>query len=124
MPSTQENNFLSEYVVLKLDNKELKINLYDTPLCKRWLVALEDNLKKKRILEKNFCWLGWADSKRDLAYLVSELNHNIEQINSFTFDPPYETIKKFENHDFHSKRAQYFLHLLFFYKLYLDPLNY
>ena len=104
MPSTHGNNFLSEYIVLKLNNKELKINLYDTALSKRWIIALEDNLKQKRILEKNFCWLGWADSKRDLAYLVSELNQNIDQINSFTFNPPYATIKKFNSTDFQSPK--------------------
>jgi hypothetical protein len=76
------------------------INIYDTPLGRRWLSALEDNLRNKRILEKNFCFLGFADSKRDLNYLVGELNNNIEQINSFEFNDPYEKIHPFVADDF------------------------
>ena len=67
---------------------------------KRWIEALKDNLKQKRILEKNFCFLGWADSKRDLTHLVRELNRSVEQINSFTFDPAYEKIHPFVGDDF------------------------
>jgi hypothetical protein len=79
--------------------------IYDTPLGHRWLEALKDNLKQKRILEKNFCFLGFADSKRDLTYLVGELNNSIAQINSFTFDPPYEKIHSFRNDDFQYNRS-------------------
>ena len=100
MPSTQEHNFLFENLVVQLNNKQLRINIYDTPLGKRFLEALKDNLVKKRVLEKNFCWLGWADSKRNLHYLVGELNKNIAQINSFTFEPAYEKIHPFSPDDF------------------------
>ena len=81
------DNFLFENLVIQLDNKQLRVLVYDTPLGKRWLEALRDNLKQKRILEKNFCFLGWADSKRDLTYLREELNKNIAQINSLKFNP-------------------------------------
>ena len=76
------------------------INIYDTPLGNRWLGALKDNLINKRILEKNFCFLGFADSKRDLNFLCRELNKSIEQINSFDFDPTYERIDPFVADDF------------------------
>ena len=62
MPSIQTNNFLSNSLIVQLDTKQLKIDIYDTSLGKRWLNALKDNLDQQRILEKNFCWLGWADS--------------------------------------------------------------
>ena len=100
MPSTKKNKFLFETVLLELNSKELRIRVYDTSLGKRWLSALEDNIKQKRLLEKNFCFLGWPDSKRDLRYLVAELNKNIEQINSYTFNPPYERIDLFSQDDF------------------------
>ena len=100
MPSTQKNNFLLEKIVVQLNTKQLKINVYNTPLGERWLQALKDNLQKKRILEKNFCWLGWADSKRDLQYLTNELNTNIKQINSYNFSPNYQTIEMFSQDDF------------------------
>ena len=76
------------------------IQIYDTPLGHRWLDALKDNLKHKRILEKNFCFLGFADSKRDLRHLVNELNNSVEVINSFNFSPPYERIHPFSVDDF------------------------
>lgn len=95
MPSTLEDKILIDY-----NNKKVKIDIYDTPLGHRFLEALRDNLIEKRILEKNFCFLGWASSSRDLNFLCHELNKSIEQINSFTFNPPYERIDPFVADDF------------------------
>jgi hypothetical protein len=101
VPSTKDQNkFLFELVRVGLNDRAYYIQTYDTPLGKRWIEALKDNLKQKRILEKNFCFLGFADSKRNLFYLVRELNKSIEQINSFTFNPVYETIHPFVTDDF------------------------
>ena len=72
VPSTEEHKTLYENIVIQYDNKQVRIHLYDTPLGKRFIEALKDNLDKERILEKNFCFLGWADSKRDLKYLCAE----------------------------------------------------
>jgi len=98
--STNGNKFLFELVRVGLNDRAYYIQTYDTPLGKRWIEALKDNLKQKRILEKNFCFLGWADSKRNITHLVKELNKSVEQINSFTFDPPYEKIHPFVADDF------------------------
>ena len=95
MPSTLEDKILIDY-----NTQKVKIDIYDTPLGKRFIEALRDNLVEKRILEKNFCFLGWASSTRDLNFLCHELNNSIEQINSFTFDPPYEKIHPFRADDF------------------------
>ena len=100
VPSTQKNKFLFDLVRVALNDKAYYIQTYDTPLGHRWLEALRDNLKQKRVLEKNFCFLGFADSKRDLTYLVRELNKSIQQINSFTFDPIYEQIHPLVSDDF------------------------
>jgi len=100
VPSTAGNKFLFENIIVQYDNKQVRINLYDTPLGRRFLKALKDNLINKRILEKNFCFLGWAGSKRDLDFLVRELNTHVAQINSFQFDPPYEKIHPFVRDDF------------------------
>ena len=100
VPSTKERKTLFENIVVQYNNRQVRIHLYDTPLGKRFLDALQDNLTKQRILEKNFCFLGWADSKRNLSFLVNELNRSIKQINSFTFDPPYENIHPFVTDDF------------------------
>ena len=66
----------------------------------RWLTALKKNLENKLILEKNFCFLGWPDSKRNLNYLCEELNKNIAQINSFKFNPEYPKLQTFKPFDF------------------------
>jgi hypothetical protein len=100
VPSTQKNKFLFELVRVGLNDRAYYIETYNTSLGKRWIEALKDNLKQKRILEKNFCFLGWADSKRNLTHLVKELNKAVEQINSFTFDPSYEKIHLFIPDDF------------------------
>lgn len=100
MPSTVKNNFLSQKVTVELDNIKYDIDVYDTPLGVRWLDSLTDNLQQKRVLEKNFCFLGFADSNRDLNFLCHELNKNIQTINNFEFDPPYERIEPFVGDDF------------------------
>ena len=50
---TEKNNFLFEKILIGYDNKKVKIDVYDTPLGKRFIEALKDNLRHKRILEKN-----------------------------------------------------------------------
>ena len=100
VPSTGKNKFIHDMVRVGLTNKAYYFQIYDTPLGHRWLDALKDNLTQKRILEKNFCFLGFADSKRNLRYLVGELNQNIAIINSFDFTPAYDRIEPFSVDDF------------------------
>ena len=100
VPSTDETNTLDEKIIIDYNNKQVIIDLYDTPLTKRFMAALEDNLKSKRILEKNFCFLGWAHSDRNLDFLVKELNKNIATINAFQFTPEYQHIHPFVSDDF------------------------
>ena len=73
VPSTEKTNFIYDMVRVGLTEKAYYFQVHDTPLGHRWLEALKDNLKQKKILEKNFCFLGFADSKRDLNHLVGEL---------------------------------------------------
>ena len=101
MPSTSDKiKELSDKVEVGLVDQSYYFSVYDTSFGRRWLRALKDNLIQKRILEKNFCFLGFADSNRNLKHLVDELNKNITQINSFLFDPPYEKIHPFVTDDF------------------------
>ena len=101
MPSTdRKSKLLRDKVEVTLTNMSYTIDVYDSPLGLRWIEALKDNLRRNRVLEKNFCFLGFADSKRNLNFLCRELNKNIEQLNSFEFDPPYERIDPFVADDF------------------------
>ncbi len=96
VPSTEKNKTIE----VVLDNLSYFIDVYDTPMGARFIEALDDNLLNKRILEKNFCFLGFADSKRDLNFLCKELNNHINTINNFVFDPPYAQIHHFVPDDF------------------------
>jgi hypothetical protein len=78
----------------KKDTLDYIIDVYDTPMGHRWYTALQDILQRNLYLEKNFCFLGFPDSPRDLDYICRELTLARNQINRF-FDPDdyhiYET---------------------------------
>jgi hypothetical protein len=67
----------------KTDTLSYFIDVEATDFNLRWLDALKKNLKKNLHLEKNFCWLGFADSPRNIEYLCNQLNQAIFQINCF-----------------------------------------
>ena len=100
VPSIGKNKLLEHKIEVELNDISYTIDVYDTSLGRRWIKALEDNIAEQRILEKNFCFIGFADSKRNLHYLVRELNKSIDQINLFDFKPPYEKIHPFREDDF------------------------
>ena len=84
------NNVSYPYIKVTLNNLSYYIELNQLTryrdmdqLGHRWLTALKKNLKDKLILEKNFCFLGFADSKRNIDFLCNELNNTIFQINRF-----------------------------------------
>ncbi len=65
------------------DNIHYFIKPYNNSLAKKWVSALSDLLKAKRHLEKNFCFIGFPDTPRNLEYLCKELNDSVFQINKF-----------------------------------------
>lgn len=67
----------------KSDLLDYTIDVYEHEMAQRWYVALQDVLRQNKYLEKNFCFLGFPDSPRDLEYICKELNWSIIQINSF-----------------------------------------
>jgi hypothetical protein len=78
--------FLKDQIKITLTGeKELTytINLYDNPFVKRWIESFKQILKSNLILEKNYCFIGFADSKRNLDFLCKELNEVVNQINKF-----------------------------------------
>jgi len=62
------------------------INVYDNSLSRKWLAALNDILKRKLHLEKNYCFLGFAGGDRNGEQLVQEINSVIEYINRSDLD--------------------------------------
>jgi len=57
----------------------------DHQLAQDWLTALKTTLQNKKLVEKNFCFLGFPNTARTLEYLCDELNSAVETINRFDF---------------------------------------
>ena len=78
--------YLKDQIKIKLTGQkqlEYTINLYDNPFVKRWIESFKQILRSNLILEKNYCFIGFADSKRNLNFLCKELNEVVDQINKF-----------------------------------------
>ena len=61
---------------------DIYIDVYDNSLSQKWLSALNELLQKNYHLEKNYCWLGWTSTARNLEYLCVQINRSIKAINS------------------------------------------
>ena len=65
----------------KKDPFKIYIRINSSKIAEDWKNALIQELKNKTPLEKNYCWLGWPNSLRNLKFLVKELNVHIDRIN-------------------------------------------
>lgn len=62
------------------------IDVADNSLSRKWLSALNGLLINSNHLEKNYCWLGWTNTERNLDYLCVQINRSIKAINSSNLD--------------------------------------
>ena len=67
----------------KADQIDYTIDVNDSPMGGLWFFALQDLLHNHNYLEKNFCFLGFPDSARNLDFICKELNWATNQINKF-----------------------------------------
>jgi hypothetical protein len=58
------------------------IESQDHSLSRDWIQALKQLLKSGKPIEKNFCFMGFPNTARDLPYLCDQMNQAIAQINS------------------------------------------
>jgi hypothetical protein len=70
----------------KGDKLDYVIDVNDTPMGHRWFTALQDVVQRNLYLEKNFCFLGFPDSVRDLRFICQELFWAVNEINHFFGD--------------------------------------
>ena len=77
---------LLDTVELDLGNLRVYIDVIDNSLSRRWLPALNQLIAGNYHLEKNYCWLGWADSARNGDYIIDQINHSIDAINRSGLD--------------------------------------
>ena len=69
----------------------------DNQLAQDWLQALKSLLKSGNLLEKNFCFMGFPKTARNLSYLCNEVNQAISTINNFFPDYQIEEFFTTEN---------------------------
>lgn len=58
------------------------IDVDNNSLSRKWLAALNHLIQNQNHLEKNYCWLGWAESDRGPEYICAQINLSIQAINS------------------------------------------
>jgi hypothetical protein len=57
------------------------IDVFDNSLAHKWLLALNTLLNSNYHLEKNYCFVGFADSVRDGEFILDRVNQSISAIN-------------------------------------------
>jgi hypothetical protein len=76
------NQLLLDVIEMDLQDLTVYINVYDNSLSRKWLAALNQLIQKQYHLEKNYCFVGFADSERNGVYLCEQINSSIAEINS------------------------------------------
>ena len=77
-------NKLDEIEIVLQDNNDpitVYIDVFDNSLSRKWLTALNELVAKEYHLEKNYCFFGFADSKRNGWYILEQVNKSIAAIN-------------------------------------------
>ena len=99
--------YLKDQIKITLSGKKDRtytINVISHPFMIKWLDMVKDNVIHNRVLEKNYCFLGFAGSQRDLTFLCAELNQAVSQINLFEWKSKgldeYHIEKQFTPDDF------------------------
>ena len=69
----------------KTDYLDYYIVPNDTQLAQDWIKALKEILTNNLKLQKEFCFLGFPNTHRNLEYLCNELNDAITVINKYDF---------------------------------------
>lgn len=59
----------------------LYFDVYDTSLSKKWLTAFNNLLDSNLHLEKNYCFMGFPEGRRNLDIITSDINRTIAAIN-------------------------------------------
>jgi hypothetical protein len=73
---------LLDTVELTLDDLTVYIDVADNTLSRKWLAALNTVIAEGLHLEKNYCFMGWAEGERNGAYLIEQINATITAINA------------------------------------------
>jgi hypothetical protein len=73
---------LLDCIELDLDDLTVYIDVYNNSLARKWLAALDGVIEQGLHLEKNYCWMGFAEGERNGAMLIDQINSSITVINA------------------------------------------
>jgi hypothetical protein len=73
---------LLDTVELDLEDLTIYIDVYSNSLSAKWLAALNEVIEQGLHLEKNYCFMGWAEGPRNGALLIEQINRSITAINA------------------------------------------
>jgi hypothetical protein len=76
---TLKNNFTDTEISVYVD-------VYHNSLSVKWLAALNELIVNNYHLEKNYCFLGFADGPRNGVFLLDQINASIAHINASGLD--------------------------------------
>jgi len=62
--------------------KTVYVDVYNNSLSRKWLGSLNDLLSNDYHLEKNYCFLGFAEGERNGEIILDQVNQSIEAINA------------------------------------------
>lgn len=74
-----------EITLRNTDTQELKtvyIDVFDNSLSRKWLAAVNTLLTNNYHLEKNYCFFGFVEHKRNGPYMLEQINRSIQAINT------------------------------------------
>jgi hypothetical protein len=63
------------------DLKTIFIDIFDNSLSRKWLLAFNDLLFKNYHLEKNYCFFGFVEHRRNGPFILDQVNCSIQAIN-------------------------------------------
>ena len=75
------------------DTVDYTVAANDSELAQDWIQALKLELQSGRLLEKNYCFMGFPRTARTLDYLCGELAEHIATINEFF--PDYQITEQY-----------------------------
>jgi hypothetical protein len=76
------NQSLLDVIEMDLADLTVYINVWDNSLSRKWLAALNHSINDQYHLEKNYCFVGFADSPRNGQFLCEQINTSIAEINA------------------------------------------
>ena len=76
------NQLLLDVIEMDLADLTVYINVWDNSLSRKWLAALNQLIDDQYHLEKNYCFVGFADSPRNGQFLCEQINTSIAEINA------------------------------------------